>query len=172
MTPSLDHALERVFPSGIFRITVLGGKSGHRVLDVVEFPNLIVNVGRTYISGSALIAVSPVTSFYLGIMSSTPTIAASDTMASHAGWTELTGYSNATRPTWVGVAGGTAGSLTNTASPGSFSINAGSQTLGGAFLTTSNTKGGSTGTLIAAGSVTSTALSNPSSLLVTYDFAW
>ena len=74
---------------------------------------------------------------------------AADTMASHAPWTESAVYSNANRVTWTA---GTisAGSVDNSASPASFSINA-SGGLYGAFLADNNTKSGSTGNLLGGG---------------------
>ncbi len=169
---------ERVAPCGIFRVKVIdtamvvGSHYRGPLMEEFEFPNLVVNVGRTYISGSALLGVSPDSTYFVGLTAGSPTIAASDTMSSHAGWTELTGFSQSTRPAFVGVAGGTAGNVNSSASPAVFSINAGSQTLGGAFIVGDNTKGGSTGTLIAVGSLSNFALPNPSTINVSYDFSW
>ena len=59
-----------------------------------QFPNLVVAVGKqlmldTLLSGSAYTTVGP----FLGLISgASPTFAAADTMASHAGWTEFTAY--------------------------------------------------------------------------------
>ena len=118
-----------------------------------ESKNLVVNVGlqdmnAKYFTGSAYTAT-----WYIGLYgagaSNTP--AASDTMSSHAGWTENTGYSNATRPACTFATPTTANPsvATNSASPASFTINA-TSTVGGAFLTSNNTVGGSTGTLFSA----------------------
>jgi hypothetical protein len=108
--------------------------------------NLIVDVGLTYLIGSALIGVTPVTTWYVGLLGSAPTIAAGNTMASHAGWAEVhTIYSEATRPVWTGVAGA-AGIVTNTASKARFTFT-GPGTVGGLFLASNNTKNGGTGTL-------------------------
>jgi len=118
-----------------------------------EAPNLVVNVGlqdmnAKYFTGSAYTAA-----WYIGLYgagaSNTP--AAGDTMSSHAGWTEVTAYSQATRPACTFGTPTTANPsvATNSASPASFSIN-GTTTVGGAFLTSNNTKGGTTGTLYSA----------------------
>jgi hypothetical protein len=118
-----------------------------------EEHNLVVNTGLQYMCGTALTSVTQVTTWYIGLYgagaSNTP--AAGDTMASHAGWTEVTPYSNATRPTSTFATATTANPsvATNSASPASFTINA-TQTVGGAFLVSDNTKGGSTGTLFSA----------------------
>lgn len=72
-------------------------------------------------------------------------LSASDTMASHAGWQELTAYGEATRPQWnYGTA---ANKLLTNANAASFTINA-TSTIKGFFLTTDSTKGGTSGTLL------------------------
>jgi hypothetical protein len=139
--------------------------------------NLVVNVGLQYMAGSALTSVSQITTWYLGLYgagaSNTP--AAGDTMASHAGWTEVTAYSNANRVTATLVTATTANPsvVTNTASPAVFNIN-GTTTVGGAFLTSNDTKGGTTGTLFSAadfGSPGDRAVVNSDTLSVTYTFS-
>ena len=118
-----------------------------------EESNLVVNVGLQYMAGTALTSTSQITSWYIGLYgagaSNTP--AAGDTSSSHAGWTEITPYSNATRPaaTFASATNANPSVVTNSASPASFSINA-TATVGGAFLISNNTKGGSTGTLFSA----------------------
>jgi hypothetical protein len=120
---------------------------------VAETPNLVVNVGLQYMAGSALTSTSQITTWYLGLYgaaaSNSP--AAGDTMSSHIGWTEVTDYSEANRPTATFAAATNANPsvVTNTASKAVFTIN-GTTTVGGAFLTSNNTKGGTTGTLFSA----------------------
>lgn len=116
-------------------------------------PNLVVNVGLAYMAGTALTSVTQITAWYVGLYgagaSNTP--AAGDTMSSHAGWTEVVPYSNATRVACTFVTATTANPsvATNTASPASFSINA-TSTVGGAFLTSGSAKSGTAGTLFSA----------------------
>ena len=116
-------------------------------------PNLVVNVGLAYMAGTALTSVTQITTWYIGLYgagaSNTP--AAGDTMSSHAGWTEVVPYSNATRVACTFVTATTANPsvATNTASPASFSINA-TSTVGGAFLTSGSAKSGTAGTLFSA----------------------
>lgn len=108
---------------------------------------MIVNVGLNYILdqffGSDV--------FYVGLKGS-GTVAAADTMGSHAGWTEVTDYDEAVRQT---LTMGTAASqaIDNSASVATFTISA-SVTVAGYFLTTVDTKGGTTGTLVSAGDFT------------------
>ena len=139
--------------------------------------NLVVNVGLAYMAGTALTSTTQITTWYLGLYgagaSNTP--AAGDTMSSHAGWTEVVAYSNATRVAATFVAATTANPsvVTNTASPATFNIN-GTTTVGGAFLTSDNTKGGATGTLFSAadfGSPGDRSVVNGDTLSVTYTFS-
>ena len=118
-----------------------------------EEHNLVVNVGLQYMCGTGLTSVTQVTTWYIGLYgagaSNNP--AAGDTMASHAGWTEVVPYSQATRPACTFATATTANPsvATNSASPAAFSINA-TSTVGGAFLVSNSTKSGSTGTLFSA----------------------
>ena len=139
--------------------------------------NLVVNVGLQYMAGTALTSVTQITTWYLGLYgagaSNTP--AAGDTMASHAGWTEVVPYSNANRVTATFATATTANPsvVTNSASPAVFNINA-TSTVGGAFLTSNNTKNGTTGTLFSAadfGSPGDRSVVNGDTLSVTYTFS-
>jgi hypothetical protein len=141
-----------------------------------ESQNLVVNVGLQYMAGVALTSTAQITTWYIGLYgagaSNTP--AAGDTMASHIGWTEVTPYSGA-RPTATFAAATNANPsvVTNSASPASFAINA-TQTVGGAFLVSNSTAGGSTGTLFSAADFQSPGDRNVVSgdtLNVTYSFS-
>ena len=139
--------------------------------------NLVVNVGLQYMAGSALTSVTQITTWYLGLYgagaSNTP--AAGDTMSSHAGWTEVVAYSNATRvaTTFVTATAANPSVVTNTASPATFNIN-GTTTVGGAFLTSGSAKSGTVGTLFSAadfGSPGDRSVVNSDTLSVTYTFS-
>ena len=139
--------------------------------------NLVVNVGlqdmnAKYFSGSSYTAA-----WYIGLYgagaSNTP--AAGDTMASHAGWAEVTAYSEATRQACTFGTATTADPSvnTNSASPAAFTIN-GTTTIGGAFLTSSNTKSGTAGTLFSASDFSSPgdrSVVSGDSINVTYTFS-
>jgi hypothetical protein len=89
---------------------------------------------------------TPVTTWYAGLISSTSysAIDATDTMGSHAGWTEFTSYSQSTRVEWTAGAASSQSITNGTAM--TFSIN-GSGTVKGLFVTSVNTKSGTTGVL-------------------------
>lgn len=115
---------------------------------VEEFDNLVVTAGLNKALDATLKTGLTTPAWYVGLKGA-GTVAAGDTMASHAGWAEVTPYSDATRPAWTpGVISG--GSVDNSASKAVFNINA-SSTVAGAFLADNNTKGGATGTLYGAG---------------------
>jgi hypothetical protein len=111
-----------------------------------SFHNTVMTVGKTDIVDKYFKGSSYTAAFYMGIKG-TGTQVAGDTMASHAGWSEVTGYSAGTRPA---ITFGTTSSGSNTATAVTFSINA-TVTCAGAFITTDSTKSGTSGTLYSAG---------------------
>lgn len=142
-----------------------------------ESKNLVVNVGLQYMAGTALTSVAQITTWYIGLYgagaSNTP--AAGDTMSSHAGWTEVVPYSNATRVAATFATATTANPsvVTNSASPATFNINA-TATVGGAFLTSGSAKSGTTGTLFSAADFSSPgdrSVVSGDILSVTYTFS-
>jgi len=112
--------------------------------------NTVVNTGLDDILDKYYKGASYTASHFVGLTAATPTIAAGDTMATHAGWTELVDYSETTRPALiVGVVAGQA--VDNSASKATFTIaGTGPFTIGGAFVTTDATKSGTIGTLVGA----------------------
>lgn len=158
-------------------IAVCVGADGVEKWRTPMSPNLVVNVGLKdmndkYFSGSGYTAA-----WFLGLYgagaSNNP--AAGDTAASHAGWTEVTAYSQATRPACTFGAATTADPsvISNSASPAAFSIN-GSATVGGAFLISNSTKGGTTGILFSAADFQSPGdrvVVNGDTINVTYQFS-
>ena len=92
-----------------------------------------------YFKGSSYTAA-----WYIGLKS-TGTALAADTMSSHSSWAVNVTYSESVRQTLT-LGTPSAGSVDNSASKATFSIN-GTTTIFGAFLTSSNTKSGTSGTL-------------------------
>ena len=160
---------------GVFTVTCFD-KDGNLKWEA-KAPNLVVNVGLAdmndkYFEGSGYSAA-----WYIGLYgasgSNDPN--AADTMSSHSGWTEVTAYSQSTRPT------ATFGSATaadpsvidNSGSVAVFSIN-GTTTVGGAFLTSDNTKSGTSGILFSAADFESPgdrSVVSGDTLNVTYTFS-
>lgn len=122
------------------------------LINTYKFKNGITNVGKNYIldvmfNGGTQIANN---SWFVGLISSTSysALADADTMSSHSGWTEFTGYSQSTRVAWG--SGAASSQATTNSTPATFDITS-SGTLKGIFTTSNSTKGGTTGTLWATG---------------------
>lgn len=113
---------------------------------IEEVDNLVVNVGLDdildkYYKGSTYTAAH-----YMGLKG-TGSAAAGDTMSSHAGWSEITAYDESTREV-ITLGSVSSQSVDNSASVCTFTIS-GTTTVYGVFVTTDNTKGGTSGTLVA-----------------------
>jgi hypothetical protein len=115
--------------------------------------NTVVTAGLNDILDKYFKGSSYTAAWYLGLKGS-GSVSASDTMASHSGWSEVTAYSG-TRPA---IAFGTTSAGSNTASSITYTLT-GSATIAGAFVATNNTNGGTTGTLYSAGDFPSGARS-------------
>lgn len=141
---------------------------------VAENHNLVVNVGLQYMAGVALTGTAQSTSWYIGLYgagaSNTP--AAGDTLASHAGWTEVTPYAG-NRPSAALAAATNANPsvVTNSSTPTEFTINA-PATVGGAFLC--NAASGTSGILFSASDFQAPGdriVASGDTLRVTYTFS-
>jgi len=129
-------------PAFRYRVECVGADG--RVKWVEEFSNLVTTAGKNdlmtkYFKGSTYTAA-----WYLGLKG-TGSAAVGDTLASHAGWSEVNPYSGNRPAITFGTASG--GSLA-ASSAVSYSIT-GSATVAGAFIATANT--GTSGTLYSAG---------------------
>lgn len=170
-----DGAKEGLRGGGVFQIECRD-KDGN-LKWTAESHNLVVDVGLQDMNTQYFKGVSYTAAWYIGLYgagaSNTP--AGTDTMALHPGWTEITPYSNATRPAATFGTASTADPsvITNSASPAQYNINA-TATVGGAFLVSNSTKGGSTGILFSAADFQAPGDRNVASgdtLNVTYTFS-
>lgn len=140
--PSFGNKLDL---KGKYRVDHM--RSGLKIA-TYEFNNDITNVGKNALfdimfnSGTQILTAS----WFIGLISSTSysALSATDTMASHAGWTEFTGYSQANRVAW-GSGAAASQSVTNS-TPATFDVTS-SGTVKGIFVVSNNTKGGTSGTL-------------------------
>jgi len=167
---------ERTGAGGIFTVTCVGADGVEKWSDT--FPNLVVNVGlqdmnSKYFQGSGYTAA-----WYLGLVQgpgSGTTFAAADTLATHAGWTELvpgTAYTGNRKAVTFGTATTADPSvITNSASPSSFAMLVNSTVVAGALLTTAAS--GTSGVLFSAGDFTGgdKTVDNGDTLNVTYTFS-
>ena len=109
--------------------------------------NLVVDVGLQQMLDDLFTGAGQVDPWYLGLTDGAPvTVAAADTMGGHAGWVEIEDYSEPTRQAFIDVR--TDESVDNSVAPAAFTINGDAITIGGAFLTSSNVKGGVVGVLL------------------------
>lgn len=136
--------------------------------------NLVVNEGLKdlndkYFSGSAYTAT-----WYLGLVnaSPTPSFAAGDTLASHAGWDETTDYSGNRKAVTFGAATLADPSvIDNSGAPSQFSMT-GTVTVAGAFLASVDT--GTSGILFSVSSFEAPGnrdVVSGDTLSVTYEFS-
>lgn len=108
--------------------------------------NTVTTLGKNAMLDTFFGARAKDTGFYLGLVDNAgwSAFAVADTMVSHAGWAEFTGYSEATRPQWT-VGAASAGVITNPTGI-VFTLTA-VGSLKGLFVSTSNVKGGTAGLL-------------------------
>lgn len=118
-------------PSMVFDIECIGPDGEVKWRETVR--NLVTTPGKTDIIDKYLKGSGYTAAWYL-ILKGAGSIAAADTLASHAGWTESTPYAG-NRPT---ITWGTTSAGSNTATAVSISINA-TATIAGAGCCTVNT---------------------------------
>lgn len=130
---------------GVYKVQCVGADGHVKWED--DMHNLVVNVGLQDMVNTYLDAGTQVTTWYLGLITgpgASTTIAAGDTLASHAGWTEFTNYTGSRKTAVFSTPTTADPSVTsNTASPASFAITGAGGTVAGAFLAsvTSGTSG-------------------------------
>ena len=107
-------------------------------------PNGATDVGLTHMLETQFHSGTQVTAWYIGQIHSAnySALAGADTLASHAGWEECTHYAGNRKA--CSFAAAAAKSITNSASPAEFTMNA-TETVKGAFLCSAAT--GTSGTL-------------------------
>jgi len=167
---------ERTGAGGIFTVTCVGADGIEKWSDT--FHNLVMNVGlqdmnSKYFQGSGYTAT-----WYLGLVQgpgSGTTYAASNTLAVHAGWTELvpgTAYTGNRKIVTFGTATTADPSvITNSATTSSFSMLVNGTVVAGALLC--NVASGTSGVLFSAGDFTGgdKTVDNGDTLNVTYTFS-
>lgn len=127
---------------GVFRIQHI--RNGVVINDFTA-KNGVTNEGLNDILDVYLDAGSQKTLWYVGLIDDPATLAAGDVMNSHAGWTEATEYDETNRVTCV-FEEPSGQSVSNSVTAATFTINA-TISVHGVFLTSDNTKSGTTGTL-------------------------
>ena len=163
---------EKVKAGGVFTVQC-HDKDGNLKWQA-EKHNLVVNVGLKDMNDKYFTGSSYTAAWYIGLYgagaSNTP--AATDTLSSHAGWTEITPYSgNRPAVTFASATNANPSVVTNSASKAQFTMNA-TATVGGAFLCSAAS--GTTGTLFSAADFSSPgdrSVVSGDVLSVTYTFS-
>lgn len=135
------------------------------------FKNAAVTVGLNYLLETGFRGGSAITTWYASLINNSgyTGVAAGDTMSSHTGWAEWTGYNEANRQTWSPGAAAS-GSIVNGTTMTFTNSSGSSIQVKGMFLTSSNTKGGTTGTIWATAiDDTARTLANGSTFQVIYE---
>ena len=167
---------EHVGAGGVFTVTCVGADGQEKWSDT--FHNLVVNQGLQDMNSKYFVGSGYTASWFLGLVQgpgSGTTFAAADTLASHAGWTELvpgTAYTGNRKTATFGTATTADPSvITNSASPASFAMLVNGTVVAGAFL--SSVSSGTSGILFSAGDFTGgdKTVDNGDTLNVTYSFS-
>ncbi len=140
------NTIDQFLPTG--KLQVEHRDKDGKLIGIYDFHNDITNEGKNLIlevmfkDGTQIASAS----WFIGLISNSgySALAAGDTMASHAGWTEFTGYSQSTRVAWG--PGVPASQLITNGTPATFDITS-SGTLKGVFIPSNSTKSGTTGKL-------------------------
>ena len=167
---------ERVGAGGVFTVTCVGADGKEKWSDT--FHNLVVNQGLQDMNSKYFVGAGYTAAWFLGLVQgpgSGTTFAAGDTLASHAGWTELvpgTAYTGNRQTATFGTATTADPSvIANTASPASFAMLVNGTVVAGALLASVNS--GTSGILFSAGDFTGgdKTVDNGDTLNVTYSFS-
>lgn len=160
---------------GIFVVTCRDKFGKIKWIDDIK--NTVVNQGLSYIlqrifyghESSGEPSLAP---WFIGLLTSSPTVSATTVMSTVPEFENYAGTRKEFVPV-IDISTPAAPKMSNTASKGSFTINADSQTVGGAFLSDNDTVGGNTGTLLCGGAFTNgdkSGLDTDDTLEVQYDF--
>jgi hypothetical protein len=133
--------------------TVLKGEFRCRITNpdgtVEDFaiPNAATTVGHNSLLNVGFRASTQITAWYIGLINGSgySAVSASDTMASHSGWTEYTAYTETTRQQWSPAAA--SGGVVVNSSAIVFTNGGSAGSIQGMFLASSSTKSETASTL-------------------------
>lgn len=116
---------------------------------ITAYNNLVVNEGLDHLLDVTLSGGSQDTSWFVGLLGTSPSPAAGHTATDIAGY-DFVAYDESSLPAWVD-GGVSSQSVSNAGSPAEFTISTDSSVIGGAYLIGTNAKATPAGTLYAAG---------------------
>jgi hypothetical protein len=170
------NGAERVGAGGVFTVTCVGADGQEKWSDT--FHNLVVNEGLQDMNAKYFSATGYTAGWFLGLVEGPGagnTYAAGDTLATHAGWTELaptTDYTGNRKTVTFGTATTADPSvISNSGSPSSFAMLVNGTVVAGALL--ASVSSGTSGILFSVGSFTGgdKTVDSGDTLNVTYTFS-
>lgn len=137
-----------------------------------EAKNLVVDQGLNHILDHVFCGSTVhYGTWYIGLISTGPTVASSNTMSTAKSWVESTDYAETTRPAYVETR--SSQTLTNAAAKATFTINKDGADFGGAFICSTKARGTTNGILMCGAAFSGGDKTGDSGdkLQVTYTFA-
>jgi hypothetical protein len=161
-----DKPHSRCRLGGVYRLIVRGADGS--LLADRELPNGVVDEALDHVLGVLFQSASQVDPWYIGLIddSGFTNLANGDTLASHGGWSEFTGYTGS-RPEFVDGAVAS-GQVDNTGTKATFGINA-SGDVRGVFLCSAAS--GTVGTLLSTAVAAPVAVASEYSVEIAYTFS-
>jgi len=118
----------------------------NKLIGEYNINNAVAILGRNRLLDVMFHGTAASGTWYIGLVDNSgyTGFSVNDTIASHTGWTEVTGYSEGTRVAWS--EGAASDAVIASSATSDFSITA-TKTIKGIFLVNESTKGGTTGVL-------------------------
>ncbi len=144
--PSLGHVEKQIAVSGFFTCWTTRPKSGSIIRKPWRIKNGATTVGCNYLLNTSFRSVTQITTWYAGIISASgfSAVSSSDTISSHAGWTEALNYAESVRQPWS--PGAASGGVIVNGTAMAFTINSTANGQG-VFIVSDSAKSGTAGTL-------------------------
>jgi hypothetical protein len=160
----LQNPKTRFKIGGVFEVVCYNPDGVEKWRDTAK--NVVVNWGLNHILDVVLHNSTQTTKWYVGLKNS-GAVSSTDTLATHAAWTENSNYTGDRKE--FNEAAATNQSITNSANKATFGIDTNSQTIAGAFLCTHATGTGAGKDLLCAADFSSAkSADNGDTLEVTY----
>lgn len=153
---------------GVFDVFIRNKLTGE-IRDREQVHNLVTTTGLNHILNDLFTQASHISNWYVGELGNYTPVAG--TTMTNISANEVTAYDEATRQAYTPNGASTAGSISNSSAPATFTCSTNSTSVYGLFICSSSTKGGSTGTLLAAALFASAkSLDDGEELVATYTF--
>lgn len=165
---NMNEFFTRAKVGGVFDVYIHNKATGE-TREHERAENLVPTTGLNYVVNGAFGQTAQISTWYVGELGNYTPVPG--TTMTHIAANEVTAYDEATREVYTPNAAATTGSISNSSSPATFTCSTNSTSVYGLFLCSSSTKGGSTGTLLAAALFASAkSLDDGEELVCTYTF--